>query len=138
MFSEGYESDKTALGRVNQVMRDDLTDGELAVLGRSEEAKIRAAVAERPLTPLLTLLKLSSDEAAVVRAGVARNPRSDIPIEVREALAKDKDISVLLALIRCPAVPEPILRKLGRSWNKEVAAAAKKRIANPVYQLRLT
>jgi len=138
MFSEGYESGKTALSSVNQVMRDDLTDSELAVLGRSEEAKIRAAVAERPLTPLTTLLRLASDEAPSVRAGVARNPRSDLPIEVREALATDKDITVQLALLRCPTVPEAIVRKMGRSWNREVAAAAKKRIANPVYQLRLT
>ncbi len=138
MFSEDYENSRTALSSANQVMRDDLTDSELAVLGRSEEAKIRAAVAERPLTPLTTLIRLASDEAASVRAGVARNPRSDLPIEIRELLAQDKDTSVLFALIRCPAVPESVLRKLGRSWNRDVASAAKQRISNPVFQLRLT
>ena len=138
MFSEGYESGKTALSSVNSVMRDDLTEAELATLARSDEAKIRAAVAERPTTPLTTLLKLSTDEVPAVRAGVARNPRTDMPIEIREDLAKDKDETVLFALIRCPAVPEQILRRLSRSWNREVAAAAKKRIANPVMQLRLT
>ena len=138
MFSEGYENEKTALSSVNKVMREDLTEAELATLARSDEAKIRAAVAERPLTPLTTLLKLSTDESPSVRAGVARNPRSDMPVEIREDLARDKDETVLLALIRCPALPEQILRRLSRSWNREIAAAAKKRLSNPVMQLRLT
>lgn len=127
MFSQDYEGGKTALNSVAQVMRDDLTDGELATLARSEQLKIRAAVGERVRTPLTSLLILAADESPAVRAGVARNPRVDMPIELRETLAQDKSAEVLLALIRCPAVPEKILSRLARSWHREVASAAKER-----------
>lgn len=127
MFSRDYEGGRTALGSVASVMRDDLTDADLAVLARSEELKIRAAVAERPQTPMTSLLILAEDESPAVRAGVARNPRIDLPIELRETLAQDKSPEVLLALIRCPVVPEKTLSRLARSWNREVASAAKER-----------
>jgi hypothetical protein len=127
MFSLDYDGGKTARSSVSRVMRDDLTDGELAVLGRSEEVRIRAAVAARPLTPLTMLLVLANDEAPSVRAGVARNPRRDIPLEVREALAQDKNPEVLFALIACECVPERIISRLSRSWNRDVAAEAKDR-----------
>ena len=130
MFSEDYEGGRTALNSVAKVMRDDLTDGELATLARSDQLKIRAAVGERVRTPLTSLLILASDESPAVRAGVARNPRVDMPVEMREALAQDKSAEVLLALIECPAVPEKILSRLARSWNREVASAAKERQRN--------
>src|SRR5512143_106677 len=112
MFSEDYEGGKTALNSVAKVMRDDLTDGELATLARSDQLKIRAAVGERVRTPLTSLLILAADESPAVRAGVARNPRVDMPVEMREALAQDKSAEVLLALISCPAVPEKVLSRL--------------------------
>ena len=88
---------------------------------------IRVAVGERPQTPITTLIILANDEAPWVRAAVARNPRPGIPLEVRQTLAQDKSAEVLLALIQCPAVPEKILSRLARSWNREVASAAKER-----------
>jgi hypothetical protein len=127
MFSDDYESGKTALSSVATIMRDDLTDGELAILARSQELKVRAAVGARAQTPLTSLLILAADESPAVRAGVARNPRVDLPIEIRESLAQDKSPEVLHALIRCPAVPEKILLRLSRSWNRDVATAAKER-----------
>jgi N-acetylmuramic acid 6-phosphate (MurNAc-6-P) etherase len=127
MFSDDYAGGKTALSSVATIMRDDLTDGELAVLARSEELKVRAAVGARPQTPLTSLIVLAADEAPAVRAGVARNPRVDIPLEVRETLAQDRSPEVLHALIRCPAVPASILSRLSRSWNRDVASAAKER-----------
>ncbi len=127
MFSEDYEGGRTALNSVAAVMRDDLTDGELAALARSEQLKVRAAVGERVRTPLTSLLILAADESPAVRAGVARNPRVDIPVELRETLAQDKSAEVLLALIQCPVVPEKILSRLARSWNRDVASAAKRR-----------
>jgi hypothetical protein len=127
MFSEDYEGGRTALNSVATVMRDDLTDGELATLARSDQLKVRAAVGERVRTPLTSLLILAADESPAVRAGVARNPRVDIPVELRETLAQDKSAEVLLALIQCPAVPEKILSRLARSWHREVASAAKAR-----------
>ncbi len=127
MFSLDYESGQTARSSVSRVMRDDLTDGELAVLGRSEEVMIRAAVGERPQTPMTTLIVLANDEAPWVRAAVARNPRPDIPLEVRESLAQDKSHEVQLALIAGVSVPDSILSRLSHSWNRDVASAAKDR-----------
>ena len=127
MFSLDYEGGQTARSSVSKVMRDDLTDGELAVLGRSEEVMIRAAVGGRPLTPMTTLIVLANDESPWVRAAVARNPRPDIPLEVREVLAQDKSHEVQLALVECESVPDSIVSRLSRSWNRDVAAAAKER-----------
>ena len=127
MFSEDHEGGQTARNSVAKIMRDDLTDGELATLARSDQLKVRAAVGERTQTPLTSLLILAADESPVVRAGVARNPRTDIPYELRETLAQDKSPEVLLGLIKNPSVPEKILGKLARSWNREVSSAAKER-----------
>ena len=126
MFSEDYGR-QTAIGSAKKALDPNLTDGELAKMARSDEVKIRAVVGERTQTPLTSLLQLANDPAPAVRAAVARNPRTDIPIDVRANLAQDKSPEVLHALIRCEAVPEEILSRLGRSWNREVAAAAKVR-----------
>ncbi len=126
MFSEEYGR-QTALGSAKKALDPNLTDDELAGMARSDEVKIRAVVAERTQTPLTSLLQLANDPAPAVRAGVARNPRTDIPIDVRDSLAQDKNPEVLHALIRCEAVPPEILSRLGRSWNRDVAAAAKVR-----------
>ena len=97
-------------------------------MARSDELMVRVAVGERPQTPLTSLLILAADEAPAVRAAVGRNPRADIPIEVRENLAKDKSPEVLHALIRCESMPEAVLSKLTRSFNRDVAHAAKTRL----------
>lgn len=127
MFSDNY-SRQTALASLND-LNADLSDHELASLSRSDEAMIRAAVAERPGTPLTTLLKLCRDESATVRAGLARNPRPDMPPQVHEDLAGDKVIDVVLALIANPAVPDTLVAKLGRQFHKEYSAAARERLA---------
>jgi len=124
MFSENY-SRQTAIASATQTVGADLTDHELATLGRSEEAKVRAAVAERPNTPLTTLLLLARDIAPAVRAGVARNPRPDLPVELRQDLAKDKSPEVVYAVIENPATPDSILNKFMRGFNRDYAAAAK-------------
>ncbi len=127
MFSSDYEGGLTARNSVAKVMREDLTDGELAVLARSDQVMIRAAVGARPQTPLTTLIVLANDESPFVRAAVARNPRTDLPIEVRENLAQDKSREVQLGLLECDAVPDSIVSRLSRSWNREVATAAKEK-----------
>jgi hypothetical protein len=128
MFSENY-SRQTALASVTKVVASDLSDHELGALARSEEAKVRSAVAERPNTPLTCLLLLAQDVSPAVRAGVARNPRADMPIEVRQDLAKDKSPEVVYALIENPATPESILGKLTRSFHRDYAGAAKAQLA---------
>lgn len=125
MFSENYSQHKTALGSAQRAKDPTLTDGELAVLARSEEVKVRAAVAERVQTPLTALLRLADDESPSVRAGVARNPRADMPLAVREALAADRSPEVLFGLLRCPSLPDSVLAKLAKSRNNDVSAAAK-------------
>ena len=124
MFSENY-SRQTAIASATKVLAADLTDHELATLARSEEAKVRAAVAERVNTPLTSLLLLAQDVAPAVRAGVARNPRPDLPVEMRQDLAKDKSSEVVYALIDNPATPDSILSKFTRSFHRDYAVAAK-------------
>jgi hypothetical protein len=131
MYSEDYVRGTTALGSVQKAMASVTSDADLAALARSPEAKIRAAVGESPLTPLTTLLLLSSDEAPTVRAAVARNPRPDIPVQIRETLAEDKSVEVLFGLIKCPALPEHLLSKLARSSVKEISVAAKDQMKVP-------
>jgi hypothetical protein len=128
MFSENY-SRQTAIASATKVLAADLTDHELATLARSEEAKVRAAVAERENTPLTSLLLLAQDVAPAVRAGVARNQRPDLPIEMRQDLAKDKSSEVVYALIDNPATPESILTKFTRSFHRDYAASAKEALA---------
>ena len=127
MYSEDYVRETTALGSVQRAMASVNGDADLAQLARSHEAKIRAAVAEAPQTPLTTLVVLASDTTPAVRAGVARNPRDDIPEELRERLAGDKSVEVLRALLRCPTLPERILAKLAKSRVKEISTVAKQR-----------
>ena len=124
MFSENY-SRQTAIASATKVLAADLSDHELATLARSEEAKVRAAVAERANTPLTSLLLLAQDVAPAVRAGVARNPRPDLPVEIRQDLAKDKSSEVVYALIDNPATPDSILTKFTRSFHRDYAVAAK-------------
>ena len=63
-----------------------------------------------------------------MRAGVARNQRADLPIEMRQDLAKDKSSEVVYALIENPATPDSILSKLSHSFHRDYAGAAKQAI----------
>ncbi len=127
MYSEDYVRETTALGSVQKAMASVNGDADLAQLARSHEAKIRAAVAEAPQTPLTTLVVLASDGTPAVRAGVARNPRADMPVGLRETLAEDQSSEVLFALLRCPTLPDKILARLAKSGMKEIATGAKER-----------
>lgn len=129
MFSENY-SRQTALASVEKALDPNLTDAELATLARSEEAKVRAAVAQRPATPLTTLLKLASDESPTVRVGVARNQRADMPEDLHDQLAHDKVADVVYALIENPTVPDAVIGRLARQFHKEYASAARARLAS--------
>lgn len=129
MFSENY-SRQTALASVQKALDPALSDSELAQLARSEEAKVRAAVAERPGMPLTTLLKLSQDPSPAVRAGVARNPRVDVPDDLHRELAADRSPEVVFALIENPQVSDAIIGKLARQIHKEYAAAARARLSS--------
>lgn len=127
MFSENY-SRQTANASAHSAVPDQLTEGELAQLARSPEAKVRAAVAARTETPLTTVLRLLTDEAPAVRAGVARNERPDMPIEIHQDLATDKAHEVISALIANPAVPDSVISKLARHRTKDYSALARKRL----------
>ena len=129
MFSENY-SRQTALASVEKALDPNLSDHELATLARSEEAKVRAAVAERPAMPLTTLLMLARDPSPAVRCGVARNPRADMPIDLHRDLASDKSPDVVFALIENPQVPDSVIAKIARQVHKEYAADARARLAS--------
>lgn len=128
MYSENYQR-QTAIGSAEKALDPNLTDHELAAFARSPEAKVRATVAERPTTPLTALLKLLEDEAPAVRAGLARNPRPDMPEDVHLALAQDKAPEVVHALIKNHSVPDKVIAKLARSRHKDFVVAARKRLA---------
>lgn len=128
MFDENY-SRQTAIVSATGLVPDEITDGELAQLGRSPEAKVRAIVAARRTTPLTTLLRLQLDESPAVRAGVARNERDGMPIEIFQDLAGDKAHEVVAALIGNPMVPDSIITKLGRQRTKGYSALARKRLS---------
>lgn len=128
MFSDGYTR-QTALASAQKALDPNLTDHDLAQLAHSEEAMVRAAVAERINTPLTTLVRLATDVSPAVRAGVARNQRVDIPIELREDLSKDKSPEVVFALVANPVLPPALLGKLARSRQRDVAMAARKRLS---------
>ena len=89
---------------------------------------VRLLYASRPATPLTSLLLLAQDISPAVRAGVARNQRPDLPVEMRQDLAKDKSPEVVYALIENPATPESVLSKLTRSFHRDYAGAAKQAI----------
>jgi flagellar motor switch protein FliG len=128
MFSENY-SRQTANASAHTAVPEELTEGELAQLARSPEAKVRATVAARSATPLTSILRLLTDEAPAVRAGVARNQRADMPIEIFQDLASDKAHEVVSALISNPAVPDSIISKLARHRTKDYSAAARERLS---------
>jgi len=106
-----------------------LSDSDLAQLARSDEAKVRASAAAHPNTPLTLLLQLAQDEAHSVRAGVARNPRKDIPEEVLRELANDRAADVVFALIANPSVPDSVIARVMRGKHKDAIAPAKARLA---------
>lgn len=106
-----------------------LSDADLAILARSDEAKVRAGAAAHPNTPLTLILKLAVDEANSVRAGVARNPRKDIPEEVLRELANDNAADVVFALIANPSVPDSVIARVMRGKHKDAVGPAKARLA---------
>ena len=123
-------SGQTALESMAKALDPDLTDGELATLSRSDEAKIRAVVAARAETPLTTLLKLATDAAPSVRAGVARNQRPEVPEDLFDQLSRDKSAEVIYALIENPTVPDGIIGRLARQYHKEYSGAARSRLSS--------
>jgi hypothetical protein len=127
MSTEEFGKGASALEAIRQATDSVTSDAYFAALARAREARVRAAIAEGPDTPLAVLLILAKDVAPAVRAAVARNPRVDLPLQIRETLAQDKSVEVLLGLIDCPNLPDVVLSKLSRSTVKKVAIAAKER-----------
>lgn len=124
------EARRTALHNARRMIAQGATEGELAALGRSPEVRVRAVVAGYSGTPLTTLLRLAHDESPDVRAGVARNQRPGIPVQVFEDLAKDRSVDVVYALIDNPNVPDGLIARLARHLHREYARAARVRLAD--------
>lgn len=61
----------------------------LVAMARSDNDKVRAAVAGNPNAPELLLLELSQDKSLLVRSWVARNPQC--PVNVLERFAASDD-----------------------------------------------
>lgn len=105
-----------------------LSDSDLAQLARSDEARVRAGAAAHPNTPLTLLIKLATDPAHSVRAGVARNPRPDMPVEVFRDLVNDPAAEVVFGLITNEAVPDSVIARVIRGKHRDAIAPAKARL----------
>ncbi len=75
------------------------------------------------------ILKMARDEAPAVRAGVARNPRTDIPEDVWRELATDHAAEVVFALIANLSVPDAVVARAAKSKHKDAGGAAKARLS---------
>lgn len=106
-----------------------LSGTDLAQLAASDEARVRAAVAAHPNTPIPVIAKLAKDEAHSVRAGVARNPSKSVPEEVLRELANDNAPDVVFALIANEAVPDSVIARVMRGKHKDAIGPAKARLA---------
>lgn len=106
-----------------------LSGSDLAQLATSEEARVRAAVAAHPNTPIPVISQLAKDEAHSVRAGVARNPNPSVPEEIMRELANDNAPDVVFALIANDAVPDAVIARVMRGKHKDAIGPAKARLA---------
>ncbi len=81
---------------------------------------VRARVVEASSadTMPVRLEELALDSSLAVRAGVAGNPRTPVPVLAR--LADDPTLSVQRGLLRNPATPEPVLIALIASTHSTI------------------
>ena len=102
----------------------DTSQSELEKLGQSSYSRVRARVAENPMTPTATLRMLATDDDIEVRAAVASNRST--PRSIVWQIADSECIMTRLALAEEPNVPVSILEKLTCDENPYVAAEASK------------
>ena len=81
----------------------------------------RIAVSKCRKTPVPLLVKLSSDNVAYVRRGVAENLKT--PAEILTKLSSDNAISVIRAVARNPKTPKSLLSELANHSNKSIRKA---------------
>lgn len=115
-----------------------LTGAQMMELAASKDPATRANLAGNTELTTGLIITLSQDQKAAVRRAVAANSAVVRVASVVEALARDKDVSVVTALIRNSHVGDDVveviaasrrglvrddaLRRLGRSGEEIVAA----------------
>jgi 3-methyladenine DNA glycosylase AlkC len=141
--------------------RSVLADGQddtkiLETLARDPEGSVRRAVAENPITPLLSLEALAKDPEDSVRQAVAGNPSASARVlnvvamhsdwgfrchlvegpgtraEVLKALAKDSEKLVRRRVAENPSVPAKVFEALAKDSEELVRVAVAKNPSTPV------
>jgi hypothetical protein len=98
----------------------------LELLAKDDINLVRALVATNPNTPTHILDSLFSDEK-IVRDGLSGNPNTSE--KLLNILCDDSDKMVRLRLAENSAVPKPILIKLSKDMDIDVAKAAEIKLA---------
>ena len=91
------------------------------------------AVSKCRKTPANLLIKLSSDNVAYVRRGVAGNLKT--PAEILTKLSNDNVLSVIRTVARNPKAPESLLSELANHSNKSIRKAVAYNYKTPVSTL---
>jgi len=99
----------------------------LEKLSKSSDSRVRARVAEHPMTPIRVLLALVSDRSPEVRESVSYNPA--VTSVLLHQLANDSSEDVRYAIAENLAIPHAILTKLANDENPYVAQRALKTLS---------
>lgn len=100
---------------------DHILKAYLQQLARSDDEKIRAAVAPHELMPAELLAEMARDEQAQIRQGVAHN--AQVPSELLPLLALDTDQTVRKAVATHPQTPPEVLSSLVQDQDRWVLLA---------------
>lgn len=117
-------SQKEYMRAINQ----DLSLAELTELANHQAPKVRARVAENPITPIELLWRLLQDAVPEVRLGLTA--RAAIPLGILEYLLRDDSPEVRFEMAENPHLANSYLEILAADENPFVAHRAKRTLAN--------
>lgn len=106
----------------------EITEAELVQLANHQACRVRARLAENPITPIEILWNLAADEEPEVRQGLTARP--EIPLTILDYLLGDSSPEVRFELAENPHIPTPYLEALACDQNPFVAHRAKRTLAS--------
>ena len=111
-----------------EAVRPDLRRTYLAHLSHSDDIAVRAAIASRTDMPLPVQEALARDPSKQVRAAIAANPQC--ARAVLDALAVDRQAVVLSALVGNPVLHDEVLTRLALHRSVEIRQIAAQQLAD--------
>ncbi len=126
LMARGYSYADGASPEVDEARKPFLHRATLAMHAQSKNALVRELIAGRDDLPVGLTVTLAHDPSVDVRAAIARNPVTTAA--VREHLATDRHVTVVLALVSNPALEPEALEALLFHKRAEVRAAAADRL----------